>query len=374
MLGVDRHSSASAIKTAYRRLCIKAHPDKGGCAEHFAQLTTAYEVLCDAVRRAAYEAALADEAVNVLLETVIDEHGVEWIPLSKLRLEEKSQRQHVSDLNEEFAKALEEESMLTDGMLKKKDEQFQQKEQELHRVRQELETLASQKQLDDVKVQFEQLRAERAVAHAERQINELAASLRTQQAKHVEDVASLEQVLKSRDAERVGLLAERESLQTRVAEFTKEVAARDLAIKIQALENVQKLAASDERLALKHAEYLREIAGRDDECSSLTKQLRDLHEGTSRAQEQSSGDQAAAAAGTAQEHVSRDEYPAAGVWLQPPLPPPRPPSRIPISELTPPPPADYWARAGECWSEQWSEPAGECWSEQWSEPGYHSGW
>ena len=205
MLGVDRQTSVSAIKTAYRRLSLEAHPDKGGSAEQFVQLKTARDVLCDAVRRAAYERTLADEAANVPLQIVIDEQGVEWIPLSKLRLEEESQRQHVSDLNEEFAKALEQESILTDGMLKRKDEQFQQKEQELHRVRQELETLASQKQLDDVKVQFEQLRAERAAAHAERQINELGATLRKQHAKHVEDVASLEQVLKSRDAERVGL-------------------------------------------------------------------------------------------------------------------------------------------------------------------------
>ena len=69
-------------------------------------------------------------------------------------------------------------------------------------MRQELETLASRKQLDDVKVQFEQLRAERAAARVERQIDELWATLRKQHAKHVEDVASLEQFLKSRDAER----------------------------------------------------------------------------------------------------------------------------------------------------------------------------
>lgn len=361
MLGVDRHAGAAAIRSAYLRLCLIAHPDKGGDAEHFAQLTTAYEVLCDDVRRAAYERALADEAANGPLECVIDEDGVEWVPLSALRLEEETHRQNVSQLNEENAKALEEETTLTDGILKKKDEQFQTKEQELDRVRQELETLASQKQLDDVRVQYEQLRAEAAAAHAVQQINELEAALKTQQAKHVEDVAALEQVLKARDAEHVEQLAERESLQTRVAEYVDQACARDLAIKIQEVEHLKKLAASDELLALKHAEYLREIARRDDECLRLTTQLQDLHEGLSRAQEQVSRDRPSAAAGTAREQVSRDQPSAAGVQLQPPSPPP-PPLRISIEELNPPPPADCWTRAGERWCEQWPP------------PDYDSGW
>ena len=233
---------------------------------------------------------------------------------------------------------------------------------------QELETLASQKQLDDVRVQFEGLRAETAAAHAAQQINELQVALKTQQTKRVEDVAALQQVLNARDAQHVEQLAERESLQTQVSEYINQVRARDLAIKIHEAEHVKKLAASDELLALKHAEYLRENARWDDECLRLTTQLQDLqrtlqqHEGLSTGQEQVSRDQPSSAAGTAREQVSRDQPSAAAGQFRPPSPPPPPPPRISIEELNPPPLPDCWTRAGERWREQWSP------------PDYDSGW
>ena len=55
-LGVTRQASELEIKTAYRKLALKAHPDKpGGNAELFKAISEAYEVLSDAQRRATYD-------------------------------------------------------------------------------------------------------------------------------------------------------------------------------------------------------------------------------------------------------------------------------------------------------------------------------
>ncbi|HTC17422.1 MAG TPA: DnaJ C-terminal domain-containing protein [Steroidobacteraceae bacterium] len=58
VLGVERSASAEQIKTAYRRLARKYHPDvsKEKDAEaHFKEVQEAYEVLRDAEKRAAYD-------------------------------------------------------------------------------------------------------------------------------------------------------------------------------------------------------------------------------------------------------------------------------------------------------------------------------
>ena len=43
ILGVQRNSSHSEIKSAYRRLCFSHHPDRGGDAERFIEINAAYE-------------------------------------------------------------------------------------------------------------------------------------------------------------------------------------------------------------------------------------------------------------------------------------------------------------------------------------------
>lgn len=60
VLGVAPTASAAEIRQAYRRLARRYHPDvgPGGDARRFEELSDAYEVLHDAVRRARYDESL----------------------------------------------------------------------------------------------------------------------------------------------------------------------------------------------------------------------------------------------------------------------------------------------------------------------------
>lgn len=56
VLGVSRSSDEKEIKSAYRQLALKYHPDKNpDSEEHFKEINEAYEVLGDAEKRAKYD-------------------------------------------------------------------------------------------------------------------------------------------------------------------------------------------------------------------------------------------------------------------------------------------------------------------------------
>src|SRR5213592_4466062 len=59
VLGLNRDASEEDIKKAYRRLAMKWHPDRNPdnpkAEEHFKEAKEAYEVLCDAAKRSAYD-------------------------------------------------------------------------------------------------------------------------------------------------------------------------------------------------------------------------------------------------------------------------------------------------------------------------------
>jgi len=57
VLGVDRSADPQAIRTAYRALARRCHPDSGGDQQAMILLNEAWHILGDPTRRAAYDAA-----------------------------------------------------------------------------------------------------------------------------------------------------------------------------------------------------------------------------------------------------------------------------------------------------------------------------
>ena len=55
ILGVERSASADDIKSAYRRLASKHHPDRGGDTQKFQEIQEAYATLSDDAKRSQYD-------------------------------------------------------------------------------------------------------------------------------------------------------------------------------------------------------------------------------------------------------------------------------------------------------------------------------
>ena len=61
VLGIADGASSAAVRSAYRRLALTAHPDKGGDAVAFQRIVKAYETLTDPAQREAWEAGASDD-------------------------------------------------------------------------------------------------------------------------------------------------------------------------------------------------------------------------------------------------------------------------------------------------------------------------
>ena len=55
LLNVSKDATQDEIKKSFRKIAIKEHPDKGGDAEKFKEITVAYEVLSDPKKRQLYD-------------------------------------------------------------------------------------------------------------------------------------------------------------------------------------------------------------------------------------------------------------------------------------------------------------------------------
>ena len=58
-IGVAKDASDNEIKKAYRKLALQHHPDKGGDAEKFKEISEAYAVLSDPEKRSRRSSAMA---------------------------------------------------------------------------------------------------------------------------------------------------------------------------------------------------------------------------------------------------------------------------------------------------------------------------
>ena len=54
-LGVPKSATADTIKRAYKEQAKKHHPDRGGDANKFAEISNAYDILKDPDKRAFYD-------------------------------------------------------------------------------------------------------------------------------------------------------------------------------------------------------------------------------------------------------------------------------------------------------------------------------
>lgn len=71
ILGVSASASASEIKTAFRKLAVRYHPDKNpspGAMAHFQEINEAYDVLGDEAKKAVYDARLANPLAELFQE------------------------------------------------------------------------------------------------------------------------------------------------------------------------------------------------------------------------------------------------------------------------------------------------------------------
>lgn len=78
ILGVNPKSTPDEIKTAFRRLVLIHHPDRGGDAETFKKIEYSYDILSNPSKRREYEQQVNDEPITQLSETVHNIVGEFW--------------------------------------------------------------------------------------------------------------------------------------------------------------------------------------------------------------------------------------------------------------------------------------------------------
>jgi len=75
-LGVSKTASPEAIKAAYRAAVMEHHPDRGGSHAIFHKIQKAYDVLGDAEKKEAYDAAESKRPVESLrtsMEAIVED-------------------------------------------------------------------------------------------------------------------------------------------------------------------------------------------------------------------------------------------------------------------------------------------------------------
>jgi hypothetical protein len=91
ILGVSQNATEDEIKSAFRELAVQKHPDKGGSAEEFIQLKTAYDTLKNPLLRKDYDLKLKPESIDNTYNTRHDFNASEYTEPGVAEPEETTQ-------------------------------------------------------------------------------------------------------------------------------------------------------------------------------------------------------------------------------------------------------------------------------------------
>ena len=88
LLGVEKDASSEEIKSAYRKMALKYHPDRNPddkvAEERFREMSEAYEVLSDAQKKSAY-----DQFGHAGVENSFGQGGFQWGDFSQADLSQQ---------------------------------------------------------------------------------------------------------------------------------------------------------------------------------------------------------------------------------------------------------------------------------------------
>ena len=127
-LGVPRDATAAEVGAAFKKKAKRAHPDAGGKAEDFDQLSKCRALLCDAKRRADYDRTgkfdepepdnahaqacqLATQCVFAVFAAIekqgmcIEDHDVVALAISDIKTQLKGAKAHCVELRKEAKRA-----------------------------------------------------------------------------------------------------------------------------------------------------------------------------------------------------------------------------------------------------------------------------
>ncbi len=90
VLGVDPKADGEAIKKAHRKKSRETHPDRGGSAEEFREVSTAFAVLIDPAARKRYDETGAEEKPRDVWRQVLATNFM--LAVAQLSSEDKTER------------------------------------------------------------------------------------------------------------------------------------------------------------------------------------------------------------------------------------------------------------------------------------------
>jgi len=91
LLGIDPKCNQDEIKTAYKKISLRHHPDKGGNTKKFQEIQEAYLVLSDPVKRKDYDLCKEKDG-NKDIDEMIDKDLMMFFNRKKKKMQKKKER------------------------------------------------------------------------------------------------------------------------------------------------------------------------------------------------------------------------------------------------------------------------------------------